>query len=274
MTVLPQRELALPGGTLVLRASAASDRGSVRRVNEDSFFARLPVYLVADGMGGHQFGDIASQTVASTFAGAFPDEVPTHPEAVLDAIRQAHAAVVGLIDETHPPGSVAGTTVTGVVLVEGASNDAYSWMAFNVGDSRVYSWDGRALTQLTVDHSAVQELVNRGLISPSEAAVHPERNVITRAVGAGARVEADVRLIPLGVRQVFLACSDGLNKELDDTQIATILAEYGRDAPDASSIADRLVDAAIASGGRDNVTVVVVEAEFQSTGVDADHSLY
>ncbi len=118
-------------------------------------------------------------------------------------------------------------------------------MVFNIGDSRVYSWDGRTLEQLSVDHSAVQELVDAGLISADDAERHPDRNVITRAIGADEVVDPDVWLIPATGRQVFLICSDGLSKEVDDAQLADILAG---DTGHAAGLAGELVDAALEHG--------------------------
>jgi serine/threonine protein phosphatase PrpC len=150
-----------------------------------------------------------------------------------------------------------------VALVEigdGASgSDGYHWMSFNVGDSRVYSWDDGTLVQLTVDHSAVQELLNRGLITRAEMARHPQRNVITRAVGVDDFVNADIWLTPVGGRQLYLICSDGLTKELGDEEIAAVLRDFRDDHSDDP--AERLVAAALAAGGADNVTVVVLESE-------------
>jgi serine/threonine protein phosphatase PrpC len=255
----PTVRLAVPGGVLTVRGSAATDRGAVRRVNEDSFFARLPIFLVADGMGGHQLGDRASQTVAATFAELFPDPVPTGQDVVLEAIEVANEAVLGLVDSGSDPGSLAGTTLTGVALVTEPEDPsgALRWMIFNIGDSRVYSWDGSALSQVTVDHSAVQQLVDLGLITPAQAAVHPERNLITRAVGADADVQADAWLLPVDGRQLFLACSDGLVKELGDDTIAAIVQEHA--GAEVESLAQRLVATAVDAGGSDNVTVVVIE---------------
>jgi serine/threonine protein phosphatase PrpC len=260
--------LAVPGGALTVRGSAATDRGAVRRVNEDSFFARLPIFLVADGMGGHQFGDRASQTVVATFSELFPDAVPAEQDAVLEAIEASNEAVLGLVDAGQAPGSLAGTTLTGVALVTEPEDPSGSlrWMVFNVGDSRVYGWDGSALAQLTVDHSAVQQLVDLGLITRAQAAVHHERNLITRAVGADGDVNADAWLLPVDGRQLFLACSDGLIKELGDDSIAAIVGEHaGRDV---ESLAQRLVATAVDAGGSDNVTVVVIETLFESALVD------
>jgi len=260
--------LAVPGGALTVRGSAATDRGAVRRVNEDSFFARLPIFLVADGMGGHQFGDRASQTVVATFSEFFPDAVPAEQDIVLEAIEASNEAVLGLVDPAEAPGSLAGTTLTGVALVTEPEDPsgALRWMVFNVGDSRVYSWDGVALAQLTVDHSAVQQLVELGLITQAQAAVHPERNLITRAVGADADVDADAWLLPVDGRQLFLACSDGLVKELGDDSIAAIVQEHA--GQNVESLAQRLVATAVDAGGSDNVTVVVIETVFEPALVD------
>jgi serine/threonine protein phosphatase PrpC len=154
--------------------------------------------------------------------------------------------------------AVAGTTLTGVIRVRVPERADEQWMVVNVGDSRVYLWDGERLRQLSVDHSAVQELVDAGLITQEQAAVHPERNMITRALGAEDFVDTDVIMVPEDGRPTFLICSDGLTRELDDGRIAEILAAGVSDA------ADRLVDAAVEAGAHDNVTVIVVQT------VDAD----
>jgi serine/threonine protein phosphatase PrpC len=255
-----------------LDASARSDTGAVRAVNEDSFIARSPVFLVADGMGGHARGDKASQEAVRIFDERIPaDSIPT-PDDVLDAVAAANKGVRGLSEVDDSGVAVAGTTLTGAVLVKTSDGEDRHWMVVNVGDSRVYNWDGRTLTQLSVDHSAVQELLDAGVISPDEAAVHPERNVITRALGADSAVEVDVWLLPAAGHQTFLVCSDGLSKELSDEQIAQILADHGdgHDESSAASTADALVAAALDAGGRDNVTVIVVESQRGKSGGDAD----
>ncbi len=172
------------------------------------------------------------------------------------------ATPVSVVPASEPgsaPGTLAGTTLTGVALVTEPEDpsSALRWMVFNVGDSRVYSWDGAALAQLTVDHSAVQQLVDLGLSTQAQAAVHPERNLITRAVGADADVAADAWLLPVDGRQLFLACSDGLVKEVGDETIAAIVQEHA--GHDVESLAERLVATAVDAGGSDNVTVVVIE---------------
>ena len=251
-------ELALPAGTLRLSVSAASDLGNVRKVNEDSFLAEPPLFLVADGMGGHSFGDRASQSVVATFAAAVQGAALPTPEVIVQTIHDANAKVIAMAKGDD--GAVSGTTLSGLALVAVGTEPSHHWMAFNVGDSRVYSWDGRKLEQVTVDHSAVQELLDLGEISPLEASEHPHRNVVTRAIGVHDEVDPDIWLLPVGGSQVFLACSDGLSKELDDDLIGDILADRANLA-EGQSVADRLVEAAIAAGGLDNVTVVVVESE-------------
>lgn len=240
---------------------SASDRGAVRRLNEDSFVSAPPIFAVADGMGGHAFGDRASAAVVEAFASAFAGDAPASAERVLDVIRDANLAVLDLTADT--PDTVSGTTLSGVAFVSVGPRDNFHWMAFNVGDSRVYRWDGRTLTQLTVDHSAVQELVDAGAISRADAATHPERNIVTRALGADEHVDPDIWLLPASGHQRFLICSDGLTKELSDDEIARIMvfhqaAKSGDDAE--MTLSQRLVGAAIAAGGSDNVTVVSVES--------------
>ena len=265
MTAVSEHELVLPEGTLRLSVSAASDLGKVRKVNEDSFLAQDGLFLVADGMGGHSFGDRASQSVVGTFAAAAAEGGRLTPDRVVQTIHSSNQAVVAMTDDDEE--SVSGTTLAGLALVQ--SETAHHWMAFNVGDSRVYSWDGRKLEQVTVDHSAVQELLDLGQITAIEASEHPHRNVVTRAIGVGDIVDPDIWLLPVAGRQLFLACSDGLTKELDDDQIAGILADRFQ-LQDDYTVAERLVEAALAAGGADNVTVVVVESELVGTAHSAD----
>lgn len=249
-------------GTLTLHVSAASNVGRVRQVNEDSFFAKSPAFFVADGMGGHAYGDRASQTVAATFERAIQDETPLRPERILELIDESNEQVQGLITEEDGPGAVAGTTLSGIAVVDvdEIGGDELHWMIFNVGDSRVYGWNGRALIQVTVDHSAVQEMVAMGLITPADALIHPDRNVITRAVGSERHVETDIWLMPTRGHQVFLLCSDGLTKELDDQEIAEVMSAYGAEEEPQLTLSQALVEAAVEAGGRDNITVVVVES--------------
>jgi serine/threonine protein phosphatase PrpC len=265
MAAAIEHEVALPAGALHLTVAAASDLGLVRKVNEDSYLAERELFLVADGMGGHSFGDRASQSVVGTFAAALSGDGTLSPETVVQTIHQSNQTVVAMTDDDDE--SVSGTTLAGLALVQ--SEAAYHWMAFNVGDSRVYSWDGRLLEQVTVDHSAVQELLDLGQITPVEAIEHPHRNVVTRAIGVGDVVDPDIWLLPVAGKQLFLVCSDGLTKELGDDQIAIILADRFT-LPGDLTVAERLVEAALAAGGSDNVTVVVIESEFAGTTHTAD----
>lgn len=265
MSIDGEDVLALPRGSAVIAHSAQTDVGLVRTVNEDAFLAEAPVFLVADGMGGHARGDAASRAVVDTFRRHLEAGRPSSPEQVLDAIHTSNEAVRALSEEGEEGTAVAGTTLSGVALVDAGDGAGFHWMVFNIGDSRVYAWDGRNLEQLSVDHSAVQELVDAGLIRADEAERHPERNVITRALGADEVVDPDVWLIPATGRQVFLVCSDGLSKEVGDDRLAAILAG---DTGHAAGLAGELVDAALEHGGRDNVTVIVVESELGASDDD------
>lgn len=256
-------EFTVDGVTVALAFAGHSDVGAVRKVNEDSFIAAPPAFVVADGMGGHAHGDVASRTAVAVFARLFADAETPRPQQVLDAINLANDEILGL----SAGDALSGTTLSGVAIVRIEPDDAYRWMAFNVGDSRVYRWDGRTLLQLSVDHSAVQELVDAGAITRAEADVHPERNVVTRALGADPIVDPDVWLLPVSGHQTFLICSDGLTKELGDAEIAEIIVFHAAatarsDTRPQPTLPERLVAAAVSAGGSDNVTVVIVEADF------------
>lgn len=226
------------GVTLV--AGHRSDVGRVRAVNEDAHLIGPPVFLVADGMGGHAQGDVASRLVSETFA-----TLDTRPfvdrDDVLDAVQRAHAAVTGAVE--------GGSTVAGAALIR--ESGRYYWLLFNVGDSRIYLGQPGALEQVSVDHSVVQEMIDAGSLTVAEAGRHPLRHVITRAIGSSDDWRADVWMVPIEVGQRLLLCSDGLTVELDPVTVGL--------SPDPQQAADALVDAALAHGGRDNVTVVVVD---------------
>ena len=256
--------LTLPGRAeagLRLAWGAATDVGLKRKLNEDSYIAESPVFAVADGMGGHSAGDIASAAVVTRLANALgPDFV--EPSAIELALHDATEDIAEAAADL-PLG--VGTTVTGAALTL-HDGEPY-WVVFNVGDSRVYAWDAAGagsgsdgaapvgLVQITVDHSVVQELVAAGLIRPEDAESHPESNVITRAVGFNAEPRIDFWAVPARAGLRLLLCSDGLSKELDDRSISGILGS-GLSAIDA---AEALVAAAVQSGGRDNVTTVVID---------------
>jgi serine/threonine protein phosphatase PrpC len=256
------------GAEISVGISASTATGHVRSVNEDSYVAEFPLFVVADGMGGHARGDLASQTAAAVLRKHLvTEELPT-PDDVLAAIGAANDAVIALSAEIAGA-AMSGTTLAGVVLVSNDEHRASYWMAFNIGDSRIYSWNGRTLEQLSVDHSAVQELIASGEITDVAARVHPDRNIVTRAVGASRKVEADVWLLPTTGSAGFVLCSDGLTKELEDFEIAQILAGSGASIG-AVSVSDELLAAALGAGGRDNVTAVVVTATSSALGHDPE----
>lgn len=243
MTVVPP----LPR-SLQLRSAGATDVGRKRSVNEDSFVAEFPVFLVADGMGGHAAGDRASATIAEQFRSlAGRDDLD--PVDIVDSLLTANDAVRAITDESDRG---AGSTVSGIAVVVQAGTPR--WMIFNVGDSRVYRLYDGLLEQLTVDHSAVQELIDQGRLTLEQSATYSGRNVITRAIGADDSA-ADYWLMPIVNGERMLACSDGLTRELDDAGIRSVLVMTAT----AQQAADELVRRAVENGGRDNVTAVVVD---------------
>lgn len=225
----------------------ATDRGRLRSLNEDALLAYPPIFLVADGMGGHDAGDIASKLVVDEFSALIGRE-----SASSDEIHECFGRTGQRIRETLA-GRTAGTTVAGVAITE-HEGDTY-WLVFNIGDSRVYRLADGELEQISVDHSVVQELVDRGDITAEEAHNHPERHVITRAVGTGIAPEPDYWMLPAGQHDRLLICSDGLTTELTVAQILDALTTL----TDPQQAADWLVEAAVNAGGRDNVTTIVVD---------------
>ena len=228
-----------------------TDRGLRRELNEDSFWAADPLFTVADGMGGHEAGEVASYECIHTL-GNQPFLAAGSRTATASDMQQAlHQADARIREVTN---SRAGTTVTGVVVVQ--ERDVPYWLVFNVGDSRTYRLSQGRFGQISVDHSEVQELLDGGLITPGQALIHPRRHVVTRAVGAGSDGEADFWLLPVEEGDRILVCSDGLTGELSDSQIHNALTTI--EAP--QDVVDLLIQAALRSGGRDNITVIVVDA--------------
>ncbi|PPF61078.1 serine/threonine-protein phosphatase [Clavibacter michiganensis] len=244
--------VVLPGAvdtTLTLTWSFLSDRGNKRAVNEDSVVANPPLFAVADGMGGHSAGDIASAAVV-TRLGDITGRAFVDADTIDRALESARADIDRVGDESVLG---TGTTVTGIALT--VVDDEAQWAVFNIGDSRVYVFADDVLEQVTIDHSVVQEMVAAGLITREQADVHPDSNVITRAVGFHDRPVPDYSLIPVVPGQRMLICSDGLTKELTDHGIRHYLAT----TDSAERAVSELVAASLANGGRDNVTVLVVD---------------
>lgn len=240
---------AASGGGIQLAVAAVTDPGLKREVNEDSYLAEAPVFLVADGMGGYEAGDRASAAVVDAFRGRLLGREFAVLEDVRDALLDADDKVAGVASGTTRG---AGSTVTGLALVQ-HEGEPY-WLVFNVGDSRVYRHVGTELAQLTVDHSLGQELIDRGELRREDLNSFPERNVITRAIGAADSM-ADSWLVPVVNGERLLVCSDGLHSEVDDESIRAVLTMNGR----PESAAQALVARAKHNGGRDNISVIVLD---------------
>jgi len=232
---------------VVLNVAALTDIGLTRAMNEDSVLAASPVFLVADGMGGHDAGDKASAAVVAAFAPLVGTEVTTAE--IGAALARANETVEAIASQ-HSRG--AGSTLAAVALVE--HDGMPHWLVFNVGDSRVYRLFANELDQLTVDHSLGQELVDAGEMRPEDLAGFAQRNVITRAIGASDNI-ADSWLVPVIDGERLLLCSDGLSGEVGDESIRATLTMAGR--PETAAAA--LVRRAKQSGGRDNITVIVID---------------
>lgn len=242
--------LAIPTAPIVVAVGSSTDAGRKRDHNEDSLLSAEPLFLVADGMGGYEAGELASAAALAAFApiiGTASVDIRAMREAYVRAGENVMAIATG-------GKGGAGTTLTGVAI---AQNDgAGYWLVINVGDSRTYRFAGGKLEQVSVDHSLVQELIDSGELSPEQALSYSHRNVVTRALGAGAVSDPDFWMLPANQGDRMLMCSDGLTGELSDDAISVLLAECA----DPQVAADRLVEAAVNHGGRDNVTAIVVDA--------------
>ena len=237
-----------------------SDVGKVRQGNEDSLFAseERGVFIVADGMGGHVAGEVASQIVAETVG-------PGASEAVAKGLSGAEleSRMLGLIEEANkaileradnePEKRGMGTTLTLLALVpEG------EYVMHQVGDSRGYLLRDGTLSQITRDHTVVQQQVERGALTPEQARDHPLSHILTRALGTEPNVDADTYGAGFQLGDTFLLCSDGLSGMVNDEELEEILSKTGSDL---QRIADALIDAANAAGGMDNITAIVVRVE-------------
>jgi serine/threonine protein phosphatase PrpC len=236
--------------------SARTDTGRQRPANEDSYWVSNPLFVLADGMGGAQAGEVASQTAVEVFTSGLPDGPGSHEERLAAMVGQANARIHALAqsDEAH---AGMGTTLTAAYVGEDDLAIAH------VGDSRLYVLRDGELQQLTDDHSLVGELVRRGQISAEEAEDHPQRSIITRALGIEDEVVVDHLTWPVRDGDVFLLCSDGLTGMVTDAHVAEII----RDAPNLSQAAHRLIDAANEAGGRDNITVILFRVQEVTPGV-------
>jgi protein phosphatase len=254
--------VAIPGAPegLTIAWAAATDTGKRRTANEDSFVATSPLFAVADGMGGHAAGDLASAAVVERLAEVVAADFLA-PRTIERALERATDDITGIAGDSELG---VGTTVTGAVLT--MQDDEAYFAVFNIGDSRVYSFERNELIQVTVDHSVVQELVEAGALTPAEAEHHPDSNIITRAVGFNSRPSPDFWMLPVRAGLRLLVCSDGLTKELSDERIRLHLAA----GLSAAETAHALIDGALAAGGRDNVTTIVVDVVSAPNRLDID----
>jgi PPM family protein phosphatase len=228
---------------------ATTDTGRQRRANEDSLLARSPLFVVADGMGGAQAGEVASKIAVDVFEEGLADTA--EPEGGLAARASAANARIHELSHSNAEHAGMGTTLTAVYVAPKEVAIAH------VGDSRAYRLRGGELTRLTDDHSLVDELMRQGKITPEEAVDHPQRSVITRALGPEPVVEVDTRSYAARAGDVYLLCSDGLTTMLSEERLSEILRlnQRLRDAGEA------LIAAANEAGGRDNITVVLFRLE-------------
>ncbi|MFS0793352.1 PP2C family protein-serine/threonine phosphatase [Microbacterium sp. 1P10AE] len=243
------RTVPLTDGALDLSWAAITDTGKRREVNQDAVLAEFPLFVVADGMGGHLGGEIASASTVDRLR-AVVEGGSVSPKNIEKALARAVKDIVAH-PETTDEGT--GTTLTGVYLEVGS--DEPHWVTLNIGDSRVYLLRDDDIVQITTDHSVVQELIAAGRLSPEEAENHPYGNVITRAVGPSDSVKPDYLRLEVLDGDRFVICSDGLTKELTDFGIRHFLEAN----PDPAAAVEAMMAAALENGGRDNITIVVLD---------------
>lgn len=241
-----------------LQSAARSHVGHVRALNEDACLARpdLGIWAVADGMGGHDCGDYASNLIIGELGRV---RRPGSARELLQSVDETLARCNQGLLERAQDGDLSGSTVVTLLVFE--QNFAAIW----AGDSRLYRLREGRLEQLTRDHSYVQELVERGELAPEQARHHPLANRITRAIGADRQLHLDVVDGRLEPGDLFLLCSDGLTGMVEDSAIAAILT-----GAEPNIAADRLIEAALAAGGSDNVSVIVVR---NALGLDAEQTM-
>lgn len=236
---------------------AGTDTGRQRRANEDSLLARAPLFVVADGMGGAQAGEVASRLAVESFQGGLHDAA--EPETALAGLAREANSRIHELSHSHAEQAGMGTTLTAVYVGERDVSIAH------VGDSRAYRFRDGELLRLTDDHSLVDELLRQGRLTPEEAVEHPQRSVITRALGPEGAVEVDTRSYSARGGDVYLLCSDGLTTMVSEERLAELLAAHEtlRDRGEA------LIAAANEAGGRDNITVVLLRLEELGAGAMA-----
>jgi serine/threonine protein phosphatase PrpC len=231
-----------------------TDTGRQRNANEDSFFVRAPIFVVADGMGGAQAGEVASKAAAEAFDRDLPD---APPERVLRETIEAANREIHEHARADPSLAGMGTTLTAAIVDAQKEEVGIG----HVGDSRAYRLRGGKLERLTRDHSLVEEMRRKGQLTDAEAEDHPQRSIITRALGPEPDIDIDVHTAPAQPGDVFLLCSDGLTTMVDDERIARILGA----ATSMTAAVRALVDEANRAGGRDNITALAFRLEDSET---------
>lgn len=238
----------------------ATDTGRQRSANEDSVYVRAPLFVIADGMGGAQAGEVASKTSVESFGAGLPEGPP---ERVLKQTIEGANRAIHKLARTDPNLSGMGTTTTAAILDERAEEVAIG----HVGDSRAYRLRRGKLERLTRDHSLVEEMRRKGQLTEAQAEDHPQRSIITRALGPEPEVEVDLQTVPALAGDVFLICSDGLTTMLDDEHIERLLVR----ATSMASAVRALVDEANRAGGRDNISVVTFKVvDAAEPGLDSE----
>lgn len=243
------RRVPISGGDVELSWAESTDTGRRREVNQDAVLADYPLFVVADGMGGHLGGEIASTSTVDRLRATVAAGSVT-PKSIEKALSRAVKDIVSH-PETTDEGT--GTTLTGLYLE--TSGDEPHWVTLNIGDSRVYLLRDEDIVQVTTDHSVVQELIAAGRLSPEEAENHPYGNVITRAVGPSDSVKPDYLRLEVVDGDRFVICSDGLTKELTDFGIRHFLEANS----DPAEAVQAMMAAALENGGRDNITIIVLD---------------
>jgi protein phosphatase len=234
----------------VAEQAKKTDTGRARRANEDSYFVAAPLFVVADGMGGAQAGEVASGIAVKVFSEGLPDDGDSVEARLATRVAEANRRIH---EQSRADADRAGmgTTLTAAYVGEDDVTIAH------VGDSRAYRWRDGVLERLTDDHSLVEELMRQGRLTEQEAGEHPQRSIITRALGPEPAVEVDTRTVPSRPGDVFLLCSDGLTSMISEDAVAAILAE----ARSLEQAGRALVDAANEAGGRDNITVILFRVD-------------
>jgi PPM family protein phosphatase len=245
-------------GLTIVEEAGMSDVGRQRSTNEDAFYRRSPVFAVADGMGGAQAGEVASRLAIETFDDL--DEADMPPEAKLEAIAKEANRRIYEMAQSDEKRAGMGCTFTAALVRDTEVTIGH------VGDSRAYRVRDGELEQLTHDHSLVEELVRQGKLTQAEAEVHPQRSIITRALGPEPDVQVDKLTFPAQAGDVYLLCSDGLTGMVPDE----LIGELVRTSDSLEQAASRLIEAANENGGRDNITVVLFRVDEVAMDGDED----